>query len=135
MTVYDYVVPGNVLSFELYPHSVIGSRFENVKVIGTFYSSLARSRDFDPAAMHTNVYPFLPADVDDDYDSYLYAQFQHPNGSRSIIGIPWINPETITISQRGTLKITVEDVGVVERERAVQALAAVGIKPAKVELY
>lgn len=134
MTIYDYIKLGNILTFEVYPKTIIGSRFEDVKVLAELDASTARSLGIDPVSMHINVYPFLPDTVENDAESYSYVKLKHPNGSISVIGVPWINPDTVRISQRGTLKITIEDVGVVERERTVQALSAIGIKPSKVEL-
>lgn len=133
MTIYDYIQAGNILTFEVYPSTIIGSRFEDVKVMGTFDIDTAKYF-IDPVAMHINVYPFLPEITENDAGAYQYVKVKHPNGSISVIGVPWINPDTVRISQRGTLKITIEDVGVVERERTVQAIEATGIKPSKVEL-
>lgn len=134
MTVHDYLQFGNTLTFEVYPSTIIGSRFEDVKVMGTFDIDTARYHGIDPVAMHNNVYPFLPETTENDPSRYQYVKLKHPNGSISVIGVPWINQDTIQISQRGTLKLTIEDVGVVERERVVQALSAIGLVPSKVEL-
>lgn len=134
MTIFDYLQFGNTVTFEVYPKTIIGSRFEDVKVMGIFDIDTARRHGVDPTALHINVYPFLPATVENDASSYQYVKLKHPNGSISVIGVPWIDATTIRLSQRGRLLITIEDVGVVERERTVQALSAIGITPTKVEL-
>lgn len=134
MTIYDYLEIGNTITFEVYPSEIIGARFEDVKVVTRGDMNFARLFGIDPAAMHKNVYPFLPPTVENDPESYQYVALKHPNGSITVIGVPWIKVDTVRISQRGTLILTVEDVGVVERERVVQALSAIGITPAKVEL-
>lgn len=131
--IYDYLTFGNVLTFDVYPATIIGNRFIDVKVLGVFDKDTARMW-IDPDAMHVNVYPTLPDGVPDDPDQYQFVKLQHLNGKVSIIGVPWIREDTIVISQKGTLTITVNDVGPVDLDRIVKALAANGYRSAKVSL-
>jgi len=129
----DYLVFGNVISFDVYPATIIGSRFVDVKVLALLDKETANLW-IDAEAMHANVYPTLPAGVPDDPSQYQYVKFKHTNGTVSILGIPWINPDSITLSQRGTLTITVNDVGTVDKDRIIRALAANGYRIAKLTL-
>ena len=134
MTIYDYLEIGNVVTFEVHPSAIIGGRFKTVKVVTRRAMNFARLFGIDPVAMHNNVFPLLPSTVENDPDSYQYVAVKHPNGTVSVLGVPWINENTIQISQRGTLEVIVEDVSVIERERVIQALSSVGITPTKVKL-
>lgn len=132
-TIYDYLTFGNILSFEVYPAAVIGTHFDDVKVMGVFDSDTARMW-IDPEALHVNVYPTLPAGTPDDPEQYQFVKLKHLNGNISIIGVPWIREDTIQISQKGTFTFKVEDVGPVDRDRIIKALAANGYRPTSVSL-
>lgn len=133
MAIYDYLVFGKTLSFDVYPGTVIGSTFSNVKVLAILDRDTANIW-IDTAAMHVNVYPMLPNGVPDDPSQYQYVKLQHPNGKISVVGIPWINESTIQVIEVGTLVITVDNVGVDDRERIINALNANGYRAARVVL-
>lgn len=132
-TVHDYLTFGNTISFEVYPASILGTRFDNVKVMGTFDKDTARMW-IDPDAMHVNVFPTLPSGVPDDPNQYQFVKLKHTNGSITILGVPWIREDTIQISQKGTLTVTVNDVGPADRDRIIRALSANGYKTSAVSL-
>lgn len=132
-SIHDFLTFGNILSFEVYPAAVIGTRFDDVKVMGVFDSETARIW-IDPEAMHANVYPTLPDGTSDDASQYQYVKLKHLNGNVSILGLPWIREDTIQISEKGTLTLKVEDVGPADRDRIIKALAANGYKPSTVSL-
>jgi hypothetical protein len=131
--IYDYLVFGNVISFDVYPATIIGAHFSDAKVLGLLDKDTANLW-IDADAMHVNVYPSLPAGTPDDPDQYQYVKLRHLNGTVSIIGIPWINADTLEISQRGTLTITVSDASPLDKDRIIRALAANGYRAAKVSL-
>ena len=133
MSIYDYLVFGNVISFDVYPATIIGTRFADVKVLGLLDKETANLW-IDADAMHVNVYPTLPAGTPDDANQYQYVKLKHLNGTVSVVGIPWINAATLTISQRGTLTITVNDASPQDKDRIIRALSANGYKAAKVTL-
>lgn len=132
-TIHDYLVFGNTLSFEVYPAAVLGARFDNVKVMGVFDKDTARMW-IDPDAMHVNVYPTLPESTPDDPSQYQFVKLKHSNGHITILGVPWIREDTIEISQRGTLTLSVKDVGPVDKDRIVRALAANGYQVDKLSI-
>ena len=133
MSIYDYLTFGNTITFDVYPATIIGARFSDVKVMGLLDKETA-DMWIDADAMHVNIYPTLPAGVPDDPHQYQYVKLKHLNGNISIVGVPWIREDTLQISQRGTLTITVADVGPVDKDRIIKALSANGYRAATVSL-
>jgi hypothetical protein len=129
----DYLQFGNVISFEVYPAAIIGTAFTDVKVLALLDKDTANLW-IDADAWHANIYPTLPAGVPDDPNQYQYVKLKHLNGTVAVIGIPWIKPESMTISEKGVLTITVNDVGSIDKDRIIRALAANGYRIAKLTL-
>ena len=134
MSVYDHLNFGNIVSFDVYPATIIGARFKDVKVLGVFDKDTAAVLGIDPDAQHINVYPTLPDGVPDDPGEYEYVKVKHPNGSTSVLGVPWIREDTIMVSQRGTLTIVIADVTPQDKDRIVTAINANGYRVDKLSL-
>ncbi len=89
------IIPSNFLgtfvSFTVYPSSILGSSYQNVKLLAILDYQTAMSF-MDVASMHANVYPLIPqADQPaNDFTSYSYLKIQFASGQIGIIGIPWI---------------------------------------------
>ena len=131
--IYDYLTFGNTITFDVYPAAIIGARFSDVKVMALLDKDTAKQW-IDPEAMHINVYPTLTDGVPDDPDQYQYVKLKHLNGKISVIGIPWIREDTLQTSQKGTLTISVKDVGPIDMDRIVKAISANGYRTDKVSL-
>lgn len=96
---------GKVLNLATYAPGVLGSNFQRVKLVGILdYRSVFSL--IDPAAVHANVYPSLPSGVPNNYSKYSYAKFEYSNGKEFVLGIPWINQDTVEIVEQ--VKFTVE---------------------------
>lgn len=97
---------GQTISFELYPHNIIGTRFENVIVRGVVDHSGVTG--FNPAIMHSNVYPSIPPDkIIDDFKRYSYLRIELENKTITYVGLPWIIQESIVVSDNRELVITI----------------------------
>ncbi len=125
MSALSQLTIGSTVSFDVYPAAIIGSSFDDVKVLAILDMDTA-SFWIDPLALHINVKPSLPDGVPDDPQDYQYLKLKHPNGNVEVIGVPWIREDTISHSQAGTLVITVDDVGPEDRDTIVRALSANG---------
>jgi hypothetical protein len=121
----DYLQFGNVITFEVYPASIIGTRFQDVKVLGLLDKDTANLW-IDADAMHLNVFPTLPNGVPNNPDDYQYVKLKHLNGAVSVIGIPWIRTDSVVVSTRGTLTLSVKNVTPVDMDRIVRAINANG---------
>jgi hypothetical protein len=133
MSILSKLALGSTVSFDVYPAGIIGSSFQDVKVLAILDMDTAADR-IDPVALHINVKPTLPPGTPDDPQDYHYLKLKHPNGAIEIIGVPWIREETIVHSQSGTLVITVDNVGPEDRETISHALAANGYHAASVKM-
>ena len=84
---------GKIVSFNIYPSSIIGNKYNRVKIKGVIDSSSVTT--FEPVSMHANVYPTLPTGVPDDYDGYMYLKVELQNGNIDYVGLPWIIESSI----------------------------------------
>ncbi len=82
---------GTFVSFTVYPSSILGSSYQDVKLLAILDYQTAMTYA-DVASMHANVYPLIPqADQPlNDFTSYSYLKIEFSSGQIGIIGIPWI---------------------------------------------
>lgn len=93
---------GKVYDFTVYPSTIIPGDYTNVTILSILNARTARSlADID--ALHAAVYPFLPQGTVDDAGSYYYLQVQLSNGETTVLGITWIDQNTI--EERSETKI------------------------------
>jgi len=129
----ETIVFGNTVSFDVYPSSILGSKFSNVKVIALMDKDTA-STWIDPEAMHANVYPTLPATVVDDPSSYQFVMLKHSNGETSVIGLPWIIENSVQVIQKGTLTIRLDNITPLQSDQIVNIISANGFQIKEVTL-
>lgn len=97
MTVINADLIGVPIKFEVYPSSVLGATFPNFTI--TSILSALDAREFaDIAVLHQQVYPYLPATVEDNYRSYQYIRGYTQDNEVKVLGIPWIKEDSILIS-------------------------------------
>lgn len=119
---------GQKFSFEVYPSAILGN-FRDVVLDARLSANGARAFGADVDALHANVYRTLPSTVPNDATSYDYLRVQHPNGSYSIIGVPYIRPESIQIVTHGVLHLRFDGVSQQDHTRILNALSASGFTP------
>lgn len=128
-SIYDIHI-GDRFSFEVYPSSVFGNNFKNVRLEGIISAQSAASFGVDVASIHANVYPTLPpGTVPDNPFGYGYIRFQHPSGEYGHIGIPWIRPESIQLSASTRYTLVFNDRTQPDLDRIITALSANGQRP------
>lgn len=125
---------GQRFSFQVYPTSIIGTGFQDVRLEGHLRGSAVALYGIDIASMHANVYPTLPAGTPDDPYQYPWIRVQHRNGGYSVVGVPWIVPESIEIGQGSRRLLTWNDMSEDEMDLALMALSGVGLKPDNVQV-
>lgn len=99
---------GSSYTFNIYPYSVLPSTFTNVTCTGIFSASTA-SKFLDIQAMHARVYPLLPKGTPNSPTGYTYAQFELPSGTTQILGIPWINMDTLVENTNTEIVVTISN--------------------------
>lgn len=82
---------GTYVTFTVYPSSILGSNYQNVKLLAILDYQTAMSYA-DVASMHANVFPLIPQAEQplNDFTSYSYLKIEFSSGQIGIIGIPWI---------------------------------------------
>jgi len=108
MAVIDASVINIPLTFEVYPANLLGTKFTNWTPTSILSARDAMHFD-DVAAMHKQVYPTLPAEVEDNYKSYQYVRGVTQDGTYMILGIPWIKEASIIVAGTGVLFIRVNN--------------------------
>lgn len=128
---------GETYSFDVYPTAVLGNNFKNVTVMAIVDSETAKVAipgGFDPVAIHANVYGMLPDGTPNNYSRYLYVKIKHPNGAFSMLGLPWINQNTIEVKGIRKGVFTIEGIKAADVEIIKAACAGAGYKVASYEL-
>jgi hypothetical protein len=117
------------ISFEVYPATIIGTKFENVEVLCIVDYETAMNFA-DVHAKHIAVYPQLPTTpvpVPVDPSAYDYLKVRLQNGQIEYVGLPWIRPETVQELSSAQWVYTFPNLGLVEKQRLDQFLAAARI--------
>ena len=133
MTVALSEIPtGTRISFDVYPAMVYGSAFRNVVFNGKFSASVAMQLNIDIAALHSNVYSSLPTSTPDDATAYDYFSVTLPTGDDVIMGVPYMNANSLTIADGRKVVVYLDDVTNSDMERLNNALSANGFTPTKI---
>jgi hypothetical protein len=116
---------GSAYDFITYAPSVLGS-FSNVRVTG-IVDYRGAQQFIDPASYHANIYSSLPENTaPDDHTRYYYLVVVQTNGSRTAVGLPWIDGASVLLKDRGRAVVSIEDIGADDMSRLKQALSSNG---------
>ena len=122
-----------VYSFDVYPSQLLGNDFQNVTVLSILDFDTAL-QFMDVPALHTNVFPTLPAGTPDDPAAYDYVKIKTASGQNTILGIPWINQATIALVESRKMTIVIDGVSAADVDRARNALAQNGFNQIAISL-
>ena len=111
---------GQTIAFEVYPSSVIGTRFNNAIVRGVVDHSGVT--EFNPAVMHANVFATLPSGSVDDFRKYNYLRLELENGNITFVGIPWIIANSVQVISNQDLVINIPKYGSYENQEFVKRM-------------
>ena len=117
---------GDVISFQLYPSAILGTGFQNVKLLAILDMNTLPLLGYDPQALHANVYSTLPQGTPNDPSQYSYLKLLLQNGQTTVIGIPWIIDSSLQVSSTSSIQFTVNNVSPSDQNTILQALAAAG---------
>lgn len=122
-----------VYNFEVYPAALLGNDFKNVTVLAIMDRDTA-NKEIDCQALHINYYPSLPSGTPNDPNGYDYVRIRTTAGVTTVLGIAWINQESIQLVESRTMKITVGDVGAADVARVRNALVQNGYNNIDIQL-
>ena len=111
---------GQTIAFEVYPSSVIGTRFNNAIVRGVVDHSGVT--EFNPAVMHANVFATLPSGSVDDFRKYNYLRLELENGNITFVGIPWIIANSVQVISNQDLVINIFKYGFHENQEFIKRM-------------
>lgn len=124
---------GSVYDLTTFAPALLGT-FRNVRVEGIVDHRTA-SQYIDPAAYHANVYGTLPENsAPNDYRRYYYLIVLLPNGTRTALGLPWIDGASIELKERNKITVSISDVGPDDIERIKLALSSNGYSAVTIEI-
>jgi hypothetical protein len=127
----DFKISG-MYSFEVYPVSVLGTAFKNVKILAIIDQETAEASGLDTKAMHALVYPSLPSSTPNDPNKYNYIKIKTPSGQTQLIGLAWIVANTVQVVNLGKFTIEVDNESSGSQSKLLDALAANGFKVSKI---
>ncbi len=123
---YDDLVVRNYVSFTVYPTTVLGTGFNNLKVMMVMDEASARSF-IDTRAEHAKMYPSLPQGTPTVPDDFTFVKLFNPaNGAISYLALPWIKEDTIVVETTRVMRLTIENVSAEDRPRILAALSSNG---------
>lgn len=114
-----------VYNFDVYAPAIIKNNFKGVTILGIVDYDRAR-REIDVDAMHISIYPHLPAGTPNDPRGYDYVIVKYPNGNTTVLGLAWINEDTIQVVESRTISVKIGGVTAADVNRVRAALVQNG---------
>ena len=125
---YDLLKVGNIVSFDVYASSILGTDYGEMKVTGVFDKNTANMW-VDTDTLHANLYSQLPQGTPTSPDDYQFVKLERVSDkSVKVLGVPWIKENTITIISKGTLTIKMIDMTSVDANEIRKAILALNYK-------
>ena len=121
---YDHLKSGNSVNFNTQT-SVLKTEYRAVKVLGVVTAEVATTLK-DVKSLHLQVKPYITG-LPNLYSDYNYVIVQHSNGSKDVLGLPWILSSSITLSSRRDYQLILDDIEPEQVERIRQTLVNRGI--------
>lgn len=121
------------ISFNTKAPSILGSSIKNAKLLSILhYSTALKYRDI--AQAHANIFPYLPQGTPNDFRSYNYIQLELLSGEVVVLGLPWIDLNSVVVNEEITFVVTIPNKSSSDLTRIRNALISNGIDDFKVEL-
>ncbi len=116
-----------VYSFSVHPVALLGNNFRNVKVLALLDAESA-SQLINIQEAHANMYPYLPAGTPNNPNSYNYLKIRTVSGEITVLGLAWINDETVTVVTNSTITVKIGGVTPEDAVRVREALVQNGFR-------
>lgn len=116
-----------VYNFNVFPSTLLGSDFTASTVL-SILSPIDALKEIDIYSKHSLYYPYLPAGVPNDPMSYDYVRIQLSSGNKIILGLPWIDQNSIVLVSSQTVTVTLTGVAPTDIPLLKSILAANNLK-------
>jgi hypothetical protein len=116
----------SVYNFDTLAPSILGSTYKGVTVLGQIDATLAATME-DVPAVHAQVFSFLQGSgTPNNYKAYDYILIQTASGQKRVLGIPWIDANSIVEVTSRTIVATITNVTATDLPRIQAALVQNG---------
>lgn len=95
-------------NFSVHAPSILGSNYKNARLMSILNYQTAL-RFGDVVLRHRQVYPYLPADTDNDQTKYKYYLFDI-GGRWVVLADVWLIPESVEVTTGGTVVIRMHNI-------------------------
>lgn len=129
MSIADYI--GNTVRFNTKAPGVLGAARDNVSVVAVLDLETATLMG-DIRSKHAQVRNYI-SDLPQSAGSYSYVKIRFGNGDTEILGVPWVDDNSIEVITSRKLVITVNNVSDSTEQLIRQALLQNGIENFTVE--
>jgi hypothetical protein len=114
-----------VYSFNVYPTALLSTDFSNV-TIKAIMDPISAGKEIDIYALHAQMYPMLPPGSPNSAEDYDYVKIQTTAGNTTILGMAWIDANTVQLVQASTITAVISNVSAVDMNRILNALVQNG---------
>jgi len=114
-----------VYSFNVYPSALLSTSFTNV-TIKAIMDPISAAKEIDIYALHAQIYPTLPVGTPNDPMAYDYVKIQTTAGNTTILGMAWIDANTVTLVTANTITAVISSVSAADINRIKNALTQNG---------
>lgn len=104
---YDLLKSGTLVNFNT-KSSIFKTEYKAVKVEAVASAEIAQGID-DIKARHLQIKPYIPG-LPNLYTDYSYVIVTMENGTKEVLGLPWIIENSITISSKKNYQLILEGV-------------------------
>lgn len=118
---------GKTVRFNTLAPNVLGANRDNVTIVAADMDLDTAQLISDVKAKHSQVKNYLTT-LPQSAGSYSYVKLRYGNGTVEVLGVPWIDLNTIEVITDRKLVITVSKVSDTTEQRVREALLQNGIK-------
>ena len=109
--IYNKFKIGDVISFDVHVTGVLTQDYDNVRVQGIVPAKACANYGYDVYALHAQIFRMIPSGtMQDDPESYQYLLVETLDNQWKIVGLPWINQETIRVHTQTSAIFTVPNI-------------------------
>lgn len=123
---------GKTVRFNTLAPNVLGANRDNVTIVAADLDLDTAALLSDVKAKHNQVKNYLPS-LPQSAGSYSYVKLRYGNGAIEVLGVPWIDQNTIEVITDRKLVITISAVSDSTEQLVRQALLQNGISEFKID--
>jgi hypothetical protein len=120
-------------NFEVYGTQILGNNYSGVTILAIMDADSA-AKEIDAVSKHAAMFPYLPNGTPNNWRSYDYVKIKTVTNQVTVIGMPWIKENTITLVEARTATIKVGNVTGSDANRIRNALITNGFNDIEITI-